>query len=290
MRSAPRCGLQFILVIVALCSVPQRGRAGGLAFIRDYATVGRVVVRVVDGRTVVVVPVAGRLRPRLSEPLRTGNRWRLDLTIEDARISIAMPKRKTAGVESLTVTEVGADVRITVIVSRLGEYGARRSEEGLLFWIDSERPPPVPASSSTPITTGSVMPARSQEPVSAPVAESGGNRVGIMALAALAAIAGLTVRRVRRSGMPAWATAAAARATPMVKAKLFGAEPETSRGSQPAPERAEPRSVPFQNAVSDPRGRSAEIGDAFRIEPETPASGIAALVATKDNAEREEQC
>jgi hypothetical protein len=34
--------------------------------------------------------------------------------------------------------------------------------------------------------------------------------------------------------------------------------------------------------MMDPRGRSAEISDAFRVEPEKPASGIAALAATDD--------
>jgi len=283
MRSVPRCGLQFMLVIVALCSVPQRGRADGLAVIRDYATVGRVVVRVVDGRTVIVVPVAGRLSPRLSEPMRVGNRWRLDLTIEDARISIAMPRRKSETIESLTVTEVGSDVRITAVVNRLGDYGARRSEEGLLFWIESEGPERA-VSSMVPITTSSALAAMPQEPAPAPAPEQDGGRFGIIVFAALAAGAGLVVRWVRRNGVPAWANEVMANTGPMIKAKLFGAEPDTSRGNDSEPAGAATPRVPFQNAVSSPRGRSAEIGDAFRVEPETPASGIAALVATKDNA------
>jgi hypothetical protein len=278
------------LAAAAVCAVPRAGRAEWVDAL-DYATVGRVVARLVDGRTVVVIPVAGTLRPRLSEPIRAGKRWRLDLVIEDAKLSISAPVKRPAGVASLTVEEVGSDVKVSIEVVELGDYGARRSEEGMLLWIDAVRKEPVVAAApsglptSIPITSAAAQPqqVRSSRAQDAPVAPESTGWTGLIALAIGAAGAGAAVRHVRRNGWPAWADDLRANAVPRLRALFVGGgsaaeEPDVTEAQ---PDEA-PR-VPFGRSPSDPRGRSAEIGDAFRVQPEKPASGIAALVATNEN-------
>lgn len=288
MRRAPRGRLLLALATAAVFAVAQAGRAepdGAL----DYATVGRVVARFVDGRTVVVIPVAGTLRPRLSEPIRAGRRWRLDLVIEDAKLSIGAPVKRPTGVASLTVEEIGSDVKVSIEVAALGDYGARRSEEGMLLWIDAVRREPVVAAAapgsptSIPITGAAAQPqpVRSSRAQEAPVAPESASWTGLIVLAIAAAGAGAAVRHVRRNGWPAWADDLRANAVPRLRLLLGGGsaadEPDVTEAQ---PDEA-PR-VPF-GRPPDPRGRSAEIGDAFRVQPEKPASGIAALVATNEN-------
>lgn len=284
MRRAPRGNLLLALAITTVCSLPQPARGKEPIDALDYATVGRVVTRFVDGRTVIVIPVAGPLQPKLSEPIRVGRRWRLHLVLEDAKLAIVAPARRGEGVASLSVREDGSDVRITVDVDALGDYGARRSEEGLLLWIDAERKTPVeavPPSTPTtiPLTGGGAMAmpevARAQEP---PARHERRNWVGWIGLVVLAAGTGAAVRSVRRNGWPDWV----ADLTPALRGRRSEAEPagEPTGAASADGKEAE---VPFGATPADPRGRSAEIGDAFRLEPEKPASGIAALVATNDN-------
>jgi hypothetical protein len=238
---------------------------------------------------VVVIPVAGTLRPRLSEPIRAGRRWRLDLVIEDAKLSIGAPVKRPTGVASLTVEEIGSDVKVSIEAAALGDYGARRSEEGMLLWIDAVRREPVVAAAapgsptSIPITGAAAQPqpVRSSRAQEAPVAPESASWTGLIVLAIAAAGAGAAVRHVRRNGWPAWADDLRANAVPRLRLLLGGGsaadEPDVTEAQ---PDEA-PR-VPF-GRPPDPRGRSAEIGDAFRVQPEKPASGIAALVATNEN-------
>jgi hypothetical protein len=220
----------------------------------------------------------------LSEPIRAGKRWRLDLVIEDAKLSSGGPVRRPEGLASLTVEEVGSDVRVSVEVTVLGDYGARRSEEGMLLWIDAERREPVAAAppdapTSIPITGATVQPQPVSRAQEAPVAPPGTNWTGLIVLAVGAAGAGGAVRHVRRNGWPAWADELRSNAVPKLRELL-------QRGRAPEAADTEPdetQRVPFGRTPTDPRGRSAEIGDAFRVQPERPASGIAALVATNEN-------
>jgi hypothetical protein len=269
MKRAPRGRLLLALAIAAVCGMPLAGRSAERSDALDYATV-------------VVIPVAGTLRPMLSEPIRTGKRWRLDLLIEDAKLSSGGPVRRPEGLASLTVEEVGSDVRVSVEVNALGDYGARRSEEGMLLWIDAERREPTAAPAGTPMsipitgaTVQSIPESRAQE---APVAPGGTNWVGLIVLAVGAAGAGAAVRHVRRNGLPAWVDDLGSNAMPKLRELL-----PRGRTAEAEPEPDETPRRPFGKTPSDPRGRSAEIGDAFRVQPETPASGIAALVATNEN-------
>jgi hypothetical protein len=272
-----------MLVAAAVLAVvgPGRTRAGELPG-RDFATVGSIVVRKVEGRTVVVIPISGPVRPKLSEPFRVANRWRLYLTIEDARMSIRGSRiNKPEGVLAISVAEVSGDVRLTVDVKALGDYGARRSEEGLILWID-ENPRPVMAASpaGAPVEAPApVAPGRaSASPAKATAQPTGGGGRGFrMAfLAILAAGGGWALQWVRRNGTPEWAQAIG----PGLRALAFGKKPTPP--AAPARPQAAGRAP-----VIDPRGRSADIGDAFRVEPETPPSGIAAL-ATPDQERNEE--
>jgi hypothetical protein len=252
---------------------PGSGRAERIAMDRDFSTVGRIVTRVVDGRTVVVIPVAGRVRVRLSEPFRVSNHWRLYLTVEDARLSIQrIDRKRPEGLMGLEVAELGNDVRLKIDVRSLGDYAARPSEEGYLVWIDSESRPVLAASSPLPAEPSTV--ARTSDPAQAPIPDRSGWAGGLF-LGLLAAAAGLAVRHVRRHGLPSGVADLATDAVPRLRKVLFGSPHATTGGSI---EKAERPKLEFER---DPRGRSAEIGDAFRVEPDRPPSGIAALATTQ---------
>jgi hypothetical protein len=273
MLGTSRRGPFLALVAAAFCFA-----APGIVYAtrREFATVGSLVARRMEGRTVVIVPVAGPIRMKLSEPFRSGNRWRFYLTLEDARLSIrgAKPKRPE-GVLALSVTEVSGDVRITIDVAKLGDYGARPSEEGLIVWIDDEPRAAVNPDAATPVEAP-ISPAP-QAARSVESADSGGGGLGRMVLLAIVGGGlGWAVRHVRRNGVPEWGRGAAAQAGPKLRELVFG---RTVQGN-PAPTERQSRAP-----MMDPRGRSAEISDAFRVEPEKPASGIAALAAT-DEANR----
>jgi hypothetical protein len=271
----PRRGLLILLATAAVSAQPGPSRAAGRDMIRDFATVGSIVVRRVDRRTVVVVPVKGPLQAKLSEPYRVGNRWRLYLTIENARMSIRGAKiNRPEGLLAIDAGEISGDVRLSIEVKALGDYGARRSEEGMILWVDDEpRPIARTGGSIAEDLAGSVQPvvkpagvAPGVKPAAAPAREGGtGGFVRLVLLVALAAGGGLVLQRVRRDGMPEWAQAAGPRLR-----RVLGMKTADPAGS------SAPRSA-GKAPVIDPRGRSAEIGDAFRVEPDRPPSGIAAL-------------
>jgi hypothetical protein len=272
-RTPRRVGLLVAFLAAAFLGGPGSGRAERIAMDRDFSTVGRIVTRVVEGRTVVVIPVAGPARVRLSEPFRISNHWRLYLTIEDARLSFRGSDRKRPeGLMGLEVAEIGNDVRLRIDVRSLGDYAARPSEEGYLVWIDSEPRPVLPAAS--PLLAPSAPVATSSEPVP-PRAPGRSPWAGGLFLGLLAAVAGLAVRHVRRHGLPSGVADFAAGAVPGIRKVLFGSPRATTSGSRGNAER------PKLDMERVPRGRSADIGDAFRVEPETPPSGIAALATTQ---------
>jgi hypothetical protein len=72
---------------------------------------------------------------------------------------------------------------------------------------------------------------------------------------------------------------------PRIRELLVGAQSSGAAGPDTAGavDGDESHRVLFGTPPADPRGRSAEIGDAFRVQPEKPASGIAALVAANEN-------
>jgi hypothetical protein len=163
---------------------------------RDYATVGRIVTRVVDGRTVVIVPIAGPMRVRLSEPFRLRNRSRLYLTIIDAKLGIPAPPRRGEGVLGLQVTETGVNVRIAIDLAALGDYGMKPTEGGILLWVDPEPPlRPSEAMQGLPAIPAGTLPEGSDAP-----AVTGGRGIALLVLAGLAAGAGIGARRLRAKG------------------------------------------------------------------------------------------
>lgn len=274
--NAPRGGLLSALAAAVICITPVHGTADDTLPGREYATVGRIVVRRVEGRTMVVVPVAGRVQPTLSEPFRVGDHWRIYLTIHDARLSVGGRPRTPAGLLALNAEEIDGDVRISIDVAVLGDYGARPSEEGMILWINPERRPVRPVTTPLVVNEAASTP---EQPQAAPSADEGTGWTGLVVLAVLAAAAGAAVRYVRRNGIPV-------RLRYGIEFALTGFRDQLSRqlarvvpSRSAAPEPAEPH-VPFDTDPADPRGSSADIGDAFRLEPDRPASGIAALAAT----------
>jgi hypothetical protein len=280
MKNSPRRGLLVLLATAALWTVAGPGRAVGRDVTRDFATVGSIVVRRVDKRTVIVIPVKGPLQAKLSEPFRVGNRWRLYLTFTNARMSIRGAKiNRPEGVLAIDASELSNDVRLTVDLKLLGDYGARRSEEGMILWVDDESKPVSRvggtiaddlAAAALPVAAAAG--GKPAEPVTQASDSGGGGFVRIVLLVALAAVGGVVIQRVRRDGLPEWAQAA---------------EPRLRRvlGLKAAQESAavSPTRVTGRAPVIDPRGRSAEIGDAFRVEPDRPPSGIAALANPGDD-------
>lgn len=144
----------------------------------------------------------------------------------------------------------------------------------MLLWIDAERKEPVSGA------TVQAQPASRAQ--GRPVAPEGTNWTGLIVLAIAAAGAGAAVRHVRRNGWPTWAEELRSNAVPKLDKLLARGRAAGSPGEAGAEPGEAPR-VPFGKPAADPRGRSAEIGDAFRVQPERPASGIAALVATNEN-------
>jgi hypothetical protein len=166
---------------------------------RRYATVGRIVTRVVDGRTVVLVPIAGTRRLNLSEPFRFRNRSRLYLTIGDAKMGIPAPPRKGEGLLGLEVIERDGDVRITIDVAALGDYGMKPTEGGILLWVDAEAPPRVVTAQPATPPVGAAAPKRKEADVP-PRDTGGGGLAGLLVLSGLAAMAGVGVRKLRSEG------------------------------------------------------------------------------------------
>ncbi|MCI0437278.1 MAG: hypothetical protein L0271_27130 [Gemmatimonadetes bacterium] len=205
----------------------QRPAAALLAFVlaapvavraapRDFATVGRIGVRVVDRRTVVLVPIAGPMRLRLSEPFILVRRSRLILTIENARLGIGIPAaRRQEGTLALGVREVGQDVQVTLEMDRLGEYELKPTEGGILLTIGPDRPAPesLAASAGSMAPAASVHSARTTRPAREVASqESGGSsRLGLLALAVTAGLAGWLVRRFRSGTLPPWVSEGIAR-------------------------------------------------------------------------------
>lgn len=187
-----RFAVAVALSIGAWSASPARGA-------RDYATVGRIVTRVVDGRTVVLVPIAGTIRLRLSEPFRVRNRSRLYLTVVDAKLGIPAPPRKGEGVLGLEVRERDGDVRIAIDLAVLGDYGMKPTEGGILLWIDPERP--LRIATAEPVTPPKKIETSERREAAAPTGESGGNGwAGFLVLSGLAAMAGVGVRTLRTEG------------------------------------------------------------------------------------------
>ncbi len=282
MLAVPRGG-RILLAAAALGVLPQRSSAEVPAG-RDYATVGNIVSRRVEGRTIVVVPIAGTLNARLSEPFRVGDHWRLYLTVEDAKLAFRGVKpHRPEGVMSLAASEDGVDVRIAIDVAKLGDYGARRSEEGMLIWIDDQRSVRAP-DTAVAVVTPEVAPAppavsRAAAPRAAEPPRGGG-WMRIVLFVVLAAGAGLAVRHVGRNGTPEWLSGGLAGLGPRLRALVSGsrgsAEPSVKKTGAPAAKAA----VRTPLMMTDPRGSSADIGDAFRVEPDMPPSGIAALAGS----------
>lgn len=218
MRRPRHRGLRLAILGAALLSSPGgtwgARLADSAADTREYASVGRVVSRRVDGRTVVLIPVAGPVRPRLSEPFRVGNRWRLYLTLEGARLGINAKPRPGQGVLDIAVAEAGSDVRIAVDVASLTSYGTKPAEEGLLLWIEDEataehraqeQAQALPVIGDGPTTLSGIE----EAPPPEPAGDSGWLR--FVLLLVTAAGLGLAFRRWKRKGsMPAWVADAGA--------------------------------------------------------------------------------
>jgi hypothetical protein len=238
MRRPRRRGLLLAILGAALLSSPGgtwgARLADGPPLAREYASVGRVLSRRVDGRTVVLIPVAGPVRPRLSEPFRVGNRWRLYVTLEGARLGINAEPRLGPGVLDIVVAEAGSDVRIAIDVPSMTSYGTKPAEEGLLLWIEDEgtaehraqeqaRALPVIGDGPT------VDPVREPAPPDPP-GSTGWVRFLLLVLAA--AGLGLAFRGWKRRGtMPAWVAAAGAMlgtaSLSALRSKVFGGATET---------------------------------------------------------------
>lgn len=242
MRGPRRRGLLLAVVGAALLSTPggTRGarRAEAFTVAREYATVGRVLTRRVDGRTVVLIPVKGPVRPRLSEPFKVGNRWRLYLTLEGARVGIIARPRVGEGVLDLTVEETGSDVRISVDVAQLTTYGTKPSEEGLLLWLEDDATAEHRAEEQAralPII-GDGPRLASQDVAPEPEPEGAG-WIRLALLLAAAAGAGLGFRWLRRRGtMPAWLESAGAMVGSAflseLRNKVLGGSTETDDSSE----------------------------------------------------------
>ncbi|MGD8277917.1 MAG: hypothetical protein PVH00_07815 [Gemmatimonadota bacterium] len=249
MRWPPRREFLLALAGAALFSTPGGLRGTRLepatVSAREWATVGRIVSRRVDGRTIVLVPVSGPVRPRLSEPFRVGSRWRLYLTLEGARIGINARPRKGEGVLSVSLEESGSDVRIAIDVKDLTTYGAKPAEEGILVWIEDEATAAHDAAEQAralPIIGDG--PRLASEPAPPPPPEPEGHGwLRLIVLLAAAAGLGVGLRWLRsRETPPRWLDTAATRGRALLEAfrsKVPGRSTETdgTRGMDaPAPE------------------------------------------------------
>jgi len=250
MRWPPRRGFLLALAGAALVSTPGglRGARPEPATVstREWATVGRVVSRRVDGRTIVLVPVSGPVRPRLSEPFRVGSHWRLYLTLEGARIGINARPRRGEGVLAVSIEESGSDVRIAIDVKDLTTYGTKPAEEGILVWIEDDATAAHRAdeqAQALPIIGDGPRIAAVEEPPPPPEPEGHGWLRLILFLAVAAGL-GLGFRWWRARGtMPTWVETAGhtmqAAFVQAVRGKILGnpAETDENRGMDaPAPE------------------------------------------------------
>jgi hypothetical protein len=89
------------------------------------------------GRTEVRVVGTGWRGYRLSEPFRVHGRWRLYLTLDDARLSLYAPRspRAMGVVSKLAAEQRRGGVRIMVEASALGPYGFRAAGDTLVVWL-----------------------------------------------------------------------------------------------------------------------------------------------------------
>lgn len=251
MRWPRRPELLLAIAGAALLSSPggTRGtRLGDSVGTPEYATVGRIVSRRVDGRTIVLIPVAGPVRERLSEPFQVGSRWRLYLTLEGARLGIYANPRRGPGVLDISVAESGSDVRISVDIASMTSYGTRPSEEGLLLWIEDEGTAEHRAreqAQALPIIGDGPRLSTSQV---APEPEPGGGgwlRL-VLVLAGAAALV-LGIRAWKRKGtMPRWVEVAgvfvAGAVVAALRNKVLGSTAETEE--TPGIETPEPEQEP----------------------------------------------
>ncbi len=185
----------FAVAVLLMIAAPVAKPA---AAERVYATVGRIVTRIVEGRTIVLIPVAGPAQLRLSEPFRLKDRSRLYLTIVDAKLSIPARPRRGEGVLGLTVTENSGDVTIAIDFARIGDYGMKPEEGGILLWVDPEPPSTADRARIREALAAGV--AREAARVAPPEPENGSS-FGLFALAGIAAIAGIAVRRFRSAAV-----------------------------------------------------------------------------------------
>jgi len=249
MRWPPRRELLLALVGAALFSTPGGLRGTRLepatVSAREWATVGRIVSRRVDGRTIVLVPVSGPVRPRLSEPFRIGSHWRLYLTLEGARVGINARPRKGEGVLAVSVEESGSDVRVAIDVKDLTSYGTRPAEEGILVWIEDEATAEHDAreqAQALPIIGDGPRLASAEPPPPPPEPKGRGwLRLAVMVVAAAGFGLGLRWWRMRET-TPRWmeAVVTASRGfVRMMRGKVLpkSAETDEARGMDaPAPE------------------------------------------------------
>jgi hypothetical protein len=236
MHWPPRREFLLALVGAALSFTPgeSRGtRPGPVTAAREWATVGRAVSRRVDGRTIVLVPVSGPIRPRLSEPFRVGSRWRLYLTLEGARIGINARPRRGEGVLDLSIEESGSDVRIAIDVKDLTAYGTKPAEDGILVWIEDAATAEHRAEEQAralPIIGEGPRLARAQEPAPAPEPRGHG-WLRLVLLLAVAASLGVGLRWWRAGGtLPRWVESAGSMfraAFRVAKGKVPGTSTET---------------------------------------------------------------
>jgi hypothetical protein len=249
MRWPPRREFLLALAGAALFSNPGGLRGTRLepatVTAREWATVGRIVSRRVDGRTIVLVPVSGPVRPRLSEPFRVGSRWRLYLTLEGARVGINARPRKGEGVLAVSVEESGSDVRIAIDVKELTSYGTKPAEEGILVWIEDEETAAHDArvqAQALPII-GDGPRLASAEPPPPPPAPKGRGWLRLALMVVVAAGVGMGLRWWRsRETTPRWMTVVASAVRELVQAirgKVLATSAETdgAKGMDaPAPE------------------------------------------------------
>lgn len=210
MAGAPR---RFRRAAAALFAITLAALIPGTATSRDFATVGRIGVRVVEGRVLVLVPIAGSMQLRLSEPFVMAGRSRLIIRIQNARLAIGgSAARRSPGLRSLEIREERGDVVVSADVDNLGDYGLTPTEGGILLWIEPNRRAVVspagmvePGDAAAESIRATTTLTSAAPPDGATSGEGGDSTFGLLLLALSAASAGWVVRRVRTAGVPAWA-------------------------------------------------------------------------------------